>query len=1572
MKGDFTRWTYNRKKHYREVNMQQGRVQLDADWNEQNSIDFHYETSALQDIIGRAGTPIDSSTGYSDGFQIRFTDLVVTPSSGTLTTQFIIDGYGFAAGEKVSFKLDGSSSTDLPSSKATPEGTITVTFTVPSSAMPGTFKVIAKGETSGNAADTSFDLTSGATLQMTPTSGATNQAIEAEGYGFAAGEKVTLVMTPNAGLSFSPLTVAADGTFISTIVFSSTTSPGTYTVMATGSTSGDTATADFNLTSNSLVAFPSSGPIGSQFWVSGYGFASGESIAFSLSGNTGLSIPSSTVGSDGTFNSSVTFPLSASPGTYTVTATGSTSGDIATAGLFILPYLPSLGFTIKQGHYYVDGILSENDNDVAFASQPDLPFFQGNDLTVVPGRGVYIVYLDVWERHLTYLDDPEMREVALLGPDTATRTKIVWQVKVLPVDLAPVVVQAPPPPPPPPALAGALAGSFDASSEFDSAESAALSQATDTTLIGEKQGIDVLGRMSPDPSVVKPCLTEFPIWTALTTPSTGKLTARAKPTEPTGDPCEVPDEAGYTSLQNQLYRVEVHNGGLLEKKSTAVPTFKWSRDNGIVVSAISDIDTSDSTATVLTVGSTGKNPNLSFLNNMWVEVTSDINDLWGLPGSLALVTAVNNPGQNTITIDPTSIVGSAITNADYPQGQNPKVRRWDWDQTEATPPPYPLIVKVPTDNDGYIELEDGVEVKFADGTYRTGDYWLIPARTATADVDWPEEVRTVDWSSVPAGGSDAKTLAKFLVERYGLDGIKASDFVLSGTTEIDGSYTDPSGVSHVLSIALNIEQTVGTLTVDGIVGAEIPVVTQADGSLTLQCGFPEALGPEGIDHYYARLALFEYLPRLELRKVCQPVPQTKTLEVPEGGALSFSISPSAVIIPLGETGKATVTVSYALDDKPGRLEGTLSVAVDPTGTTSALSTSTVSTSGPPVTSQLSVTIPSSLTTECYVAKVTFLAKSEKMTLTAMTYLGIFVPLLFVSPIRLLTDCRNLFPALTDLPRLFYVSGDGQTANADYSLPSPLMAAAWSGRVRFTIVKGTGTLTNSDAAGSPAQGLGGFLDVMPGSTTPDPLIYPDLAHVAWCTWVIDQSTPVQIVRAEKLDSDGHLTDSSPIYYNAVLPGGGSQPAAPSAAASATTGIINVALQPGSAQLLGPFNHFLAVKTPPAILLALEAQYAGLPGGAMDIMAEANYTILATDKAAGSLDLSQIPIAAAYDITTQSFSVQVLNPAGADADQLFKLRWWAIPANTQTAQNAPGVVLTPGWVAANSATPVDISGAYFDASAQSITVSYSQSGGASVNIQTFSPVTSSPTYGGAFDVPSFSVPSGLSGWVQITATDGTSSPSATLYVVRITATTAGTFPNLTVTVSGSGFAPYGPAIIQLDNVTVTTSHAVETDASGSFASAEFKTPASLTSGTHTVSATIAGAIATTTFTAAPPAGAGGLGEKPTVPGVGGAAAARAVLPAQVATNAPARQASPQLTLSIPTGTVGSDVAISGTGFSPNSKVALAFNQKLLPEATTNAQGSFIEGLKVPQTGSGNHLILARDESTGKTVSATFKVP
>ena len=46
MKGDFTRDTFKKEKHYSGVRMQQGRVQVDADWNEQVDIQISKTTAA--------------------------------------------------------------------------------------------------------------------------------------------------------------------------------------------------------------------------------------------------------------------------------------------------------------------------------------------------------------------------------------------------------------------------------------------------------------------------------------------------------------------------------------------------------------------------------------------------------------------------------------------------------------------------------------------------------------------------------------------------------------------------------------------------------------------------------------------------------------------------------------------------------------------------------------------------------------------------------------------------------------------------------------------------------------------------------------------------------------------------------------------------------------------------------------------------------------------------------------------------------------------------------------------------------------------------------------------------------------------------------------------------------------------------------------------------------------------------------------------------------------------------------------------------------------------------------------
>src|SRR5690606_6333076 len=57
------------------------------------------------------------------------------------------------------------------------------------------------------------------------------------------------------------------------------------------------------------------------------------------------------------------------------------------------------------------------------------------------------------------------------------------------------------------------------------------------------------------------CAGMFPEFDEATARGTGRMSARTEPAGPNDDPCSISPEAGYRGLENQFYRVEVHNGG---------------------------------------------------------------------------------------------------------------------------------------------------------------------------------------------------------------------------------------------------------------------------------------------------------------------------------------------------------------------------------------------------------------------------------------------------------------------------------------------------------------------------------------------------------------------------------------------------------------------------------------------------------------------------------------------------------------------------------------------------------------------------------------------------------------------------------------------------------------------------------------------------------------------------------------------------------------------------------------------------------------------------------------------------
>ena len=349
---------------------------------------------------------------------------------------------------------------------------------------------------------------------------------------------------------------------------------------------------------------------------------------------------------------------------------------------------------ISAGRLYVDGLLCENPLPTTVANQPDLPdtaspvlpasasllplppkgvkasdiagvvVFNNAGNAVAPADGIYLAYLEAWQRHLSPLDlpldDNSMREVALGGPDTCTREKTVWQVKLL---------------------------------------------------------------RAADLNTPLTCLSEIGPWKTLTATADGRLAARAEASIPPKTPCQLPPEAGYRLLENHLYRVEIHDDGTITGKAR----YKWSRDNGSILSRVVRwLD--DPIANEFEVASIGRDDVLAITAGCWVEFIDDTHELLGQPGPLVQVLRTEG---NVVTVDLSTRIGHALDVALF--ASNPRVRRWD-----GVADLKPAAIANP--NTGWEEMaQDGIELKFAPGTYRIGDYWLIPARTATANIEWPRE-----------------------------------------------------------------------------------------------------------------------------------------------------------------------------------------------------------------------------------------------------------------------------------------------------------------------------------------------------------------------------------------------------------------------------------------------------------------------------------------------------------------------------------------------------------------------------------------------------------------------------------------------------------------------------------------------------------------------------------------------------------------------------------------------------------------------------------------------------------------
>lgn len=342
------------------------------------------------------------------------------------------------------------------------------------------------------------------------------------------------------------------------------------------------------------------------------------------------------------------------------------AAGVADSEAFKIGALKDNDFPIGKGSYYVQGLRGVAGENLSYKNQPDFPLMEAEKKTPFPpsaGEPNLLVYLDVWERHLTHLERESLREVALGGPDTTTRTQIVWQVKAL----------------------------------------------------------SIAGNPGQEFRVIYQRFIDFLKGKNLFEKSTATLQARAgEPPATNADACLAAPDARYRGAENQLYRVEIH-----QVDANGKATYKWSRENGSVVFPIKTIS-----GNTVTLEHLGRDERFSLKRNDWVEIVNDDYVLRNNHEHLLKVENVN-PEENRIKLagDPVLSFGE-----DKPEelSKHPLVRRWD--------SPDKLNVETPATGEGWLNLEDGIQIKFdlTSKNLRAGDYWLIPARAAIGDILWPK------------------------------------------------------------------------------------------------------------------------------------------------------------------------------------------------------------------------------------------------------------------------------------------------------------------------------------------------------------------------------------------------------------------------------------------------------------------------------------------------------------------------------------------------------------------------------------------------------------------------------------------------------------------------------------------------------------------------------------------------------------------------------------------------------------------------------------------------------------------
>lgn len=359
---------------------------------------------------------------------------------------------------------------------------------------------------------------------------------------------------------------------------------------------------------------------------------------------------------------------------------------------------PTGDLTIAQGTLYVGGERMILEEDLDYASQPDWVDNSGDPLWVSPSIPSppedldELVYLLLREQEVGAVEDPALLDVALGGPDTAERLRIVQRVVRLPFDGT--------------TCAQGLA---------------------DLNAYWEGFGLNL------DAATMRL--------------RSGALLQVSFQQEPSTSPCEPVAQGGYLGAQNQLIRVQV------ARVDQGVPTLVWGFDDAYFMYRFTytaaNVDTGAGTTTI-TLDSVPVDTYHQPAAKQAVEVlqsAAQITDTDYIAATTGLVTQVTDDG----AYDPNSgqvVIASAAlplpVDAGSRPGPTPLFLRV-WQDTIAYTGPGPVAL-------GDTGIQVTLTLSPGASDYHVGDCWLFAVRPGTPTTVSPVyPQRILDFPQPPDG-----------------------------------------------------------------------------------------------------------------------------------------------------------------------------------------------------------------------------------------------------------------------------------------------------------------------------------------------------------------------------------------------------------------------------------------------------------------------------------------------------------------------------------------------------------------------------------------------------------------------------------------------------------------------------------------------------------------------------------------------------------------------------------------------------------------------------------------------------